>query len=338
MNFKKRQKILQLIDPELAQVELDKHYGKTKDETELLKTLAFKSVIKSLEIAANIKDGEQGPAGKDGESIVGPQGPSGKDGKDSTVPGPKGEQGPAGKDGAKGSDGKDGSPDSPREIAVKINSLKGEISYGVLKDVPNALTIDDVIKELKNPKSKLRLEKKDIKDMPLDMNDMRWHGGGLSKVAHDATLTGDGTDSNPLKAVAGGSGDVVGPAVAVDSNFASFDSTTGKLIKDSGKKAADFMAAGSVTQYTDEMAQDAVAKYFESVSKNIKSYPYELNYTGDTLTSIAYTVPAGTITKTFNYTGDILNTIVLSGNTPSGISLTKSFTYVGDNVSQIIYS
>ena len=182
MNFKKRQKILQLIDPELAQVELDKHYGKTKDETELLKTLAFKSVIKSLEIAANIKDGEQGPAGKDGESIVGPQGPSGKDGKDSTVPGPKGEQGPAGKDGAKGSDGKDGSPDSPREIAVKINSLKGEISYGVLKDVPNALTIDDVIKELKNPKSKLRLEKKDIKDMPLDMNDMRWHGGGISAI------------------------------------------------------------------------------------------------------------------------------------------------------------
>jgi len=31
-----------------------------------------------------------------------------------------------------------------------------------------------------------------------------------------------------------GTGDVVGPAVAVDNNFAAFDTTTGKLIKDSG--------------------------------------------------------------------------------------------------------
>jgi hypothetical protein len=40
---------------------------------------------------------------------------------------------------------------------------------------------------------------------------------------------------------------VVGPASAVDSNFASFDTTTGKLIKDSGAKAADFATAGSIT-------------------------------------------------------------------------------------------
>ncbi len=35
-------------------------------------------------------------------------------------------------------------------------------------------------------------------------------------------------------AVVGGSGDVVGPASAVDSNLAAFDTTTGKLIKDAG--------------------------------------------------------------------------------------------------------
>ena len=40
-----------------------------------------------------------------------------------------------------------------------------------------------------------------------------------------------------------GSGDVVGPASAVDSNFAAFDTTTGKLIKDSGSAAADFATA-----------------------------------------------------------------------------------------------
>ncbi len=39
---------------------------------------------------------------------------------------------------------------------------------------------------------------------------------------------------------ADGIGDVNGPASAVDGNFASFDLATGKKIKDSGKKAADF--------------------------------------------------------------------------------------------------
>ena len=40
-----------------------------------------------------------------------------------------------------------------------------------------------------------------------------------------------------------GSGDVVGPASAVNNNFVSFDGTTGKLIKDSGSKTADFAIA-----------------------------------------------------------------------------------------------
>ncbi len=42
-----------------------------------------------------------------------------------------------------------------------------------------------------------------------------------------------------------GSGDVVGPASVVDGNFAAFDTTTGKLIKDSGKGATSFDAAGA---------------------------------------------------------------------------------------------
>jgi len=42
-----------------------------------------------------------------------------------------------------------------------------------------------------------------------------------------------------------GSGDVVWPASAVDNNFASFNLTTGKIIKDSGYNAASFTAANS---------------------------------------------------------------------------------------------
>lgn len=44
--------------------------------------------------------------------------------------------------------------------------------------------------------------------------------------------------------VGSGTGDVVGPASAVDSNFAGFNTTTGKLIKDSGSKASDFATSG----------------------------------------------------------------------------------------------
>jgi hypothetical protein len=41
----------------------------------------------------------------------------------------------------------------------------------------------------------------------------------------------------------GGSGDVVGPSSATANNFVAFDGTTGKLVKDSAKNAADFATA-----------------------------------------------------------------------------------------------
>ncbi len=57
---------------------------------------------------------------------------------------------------------------------------------------------------------------------------------------------GDGvlpTDTSWQTIVGGGTGDVVGPASAVDGNFCSFNGTTGKLIKDSG-----ISSAGGLTQ------------------------------------------------------------------------------------------
>lgn len=82
-----------------------------------------------------------------------------------------------------------------------------------------------------------------------------------------------------------------------------------------------------------------VGDFFETVSKNLKSYDYTINYSGGSISSIEYTVPSGLIVKTFNYTGDQITSIVLSGETPSGISLTKTFTYdVDGNVEQVTYS
>lgn len=78
---------------------------------------------------------------------------------------------------------------------------------------------------------------------------------------------------------------------------------------------------------------------FETVSKNLKSNPYVLNYTGDLLTSIVYTTWATTsITKTLSYTGDQLTSVVLSGDLPALIQTTKTLTYTWDNLTSITYS
>ena len=78
---------------------------------------------------------------------------------------------------------------------------------------------------------------------------------------------------------------------------------------------------------------------FEAINKNLSAYAATLAYNvfGD-LSTIIYTVPSGTITKTFNYTAGDLTSIVLSGNTPSGINLTKTLTYTTGNLTGVSYS
>lgn len=82
----------------------------------------------------------------------------------------------------------------------------------------------------------------------------------------------------------------------------------------------------------------SVEESFESVSKNIKSWNSALVFTTGQLTSIVYTSGPNTITKTFNYTSGVLTSLVLSGDTPSGIQLTKTLGYVSGSLSTITYS
>ena len=85
--------------------------------------------------------------------------------------------------------------------------------------------------------------------------------------------------------------------------------------------------------------QATAQETFETVSKNIKSYPATLNYSGSILSSIVYSIGAATITKTLNYDiGGNLTSVVLSGDTPAGIALTKTLTYTGNNLTGITYS
>lgn len=76
---------------------------------------------------------------------------------------------------------------------------------------------------------------------------------------------------------------------------------------------------------------------FETVSANLSAYDNELNYDiNGNITDIVY---SNGVTKTFNYTGDDITSIVLSGSTPSGITLTKTLTYTVDgDVESIAYT
>ena len=82
-----------------------------------------------------------------------------------------------------------------------------------------------------------------------------------------------------------GSGNVVGPASAVDSNFAAFDTTTGKLIKDSGSSALSFASsvtsaiAASAVRY--DVAQELTASQMAQGRSNIGSFIPNVLINGD---------------------------------------------------------
>ena len=94
----------------------------------------------------------------------------------------------------------------------------------------------------------------------------------------------------------------------------------------------------TVSDFTAQIST-SLFNFYEIVNKNLKSYPAALNYNGSgDITSVVYTVPGGTITKTFNYTSGDLTSIVLSGNTPAGINLTKTLNYTAGNLTGVSYS
>lgn len=111
------------------------------------------------------KPGKDGRDGKDGKN--GSDGENGKDGID-------GKRGPAGLDGLNGKNGKDGKDGKDAEIDLSGYEKR-------LSSIEKSSTL--------KPKGAI---------------DQRWHGGGLSKVSTDSTLSGLGTPSSPLSVVGGG--------------------------------------------------------------------------------------------------------------------------------------
>jgi hypothetical protein len=85
--------------------------------------------------------------------------------------------------------------------------------------------------------------------------------------------------------------------------------------------------------------QSLLVASFEAYNQNIFGFPIaSTTFTGSRLDSMTYTSPAGSITRTFNYTGTKITSIVLSGAVPSGIPLTKTIVYDGDLISETSYS
>ena len=81
------------------------------------------------------------------------------------------------------------------------------------------------------------------------------------------------------------------------------------------------------------------AETFETVSKNLKAYPYEIAYSGGNVSTITYDLGGGLeIVKTFGYTSGDVTSITLSGNTPVSIDLVKTISYVDGNVDTVSYS
>ena len=78
---------------------------------------------------------------------------------------------------------------------------------------------------------------------------------------------------------------------------------------------------------------------FETISQNLKAYPYSINRTGDIISTVIYTLPGpATITKTFSYIDGRLSSVQLSG-TPLGPTVyTKLLTYTDELITGVSYT
>jgi len=122
---------------------------------------------------------------------------------------------------------------------------------------------------------------------------------------------------------------------------------TGTFLLGTRKKRGLYRSNGVTWEYAGDNTRDwsdiqnkpnIIQETYETVSKNLNSWDADFNYSLGNLVSIIYSNGISTINKTFNYTGSDLTSIVLSGDTPSGISLTKTLIYTSGELTGVTYS
>lgn len=222
--------------------------------------------------------------------------------------GPKGEKGDKGETGPQGIPGKNGIDGQTPNIDKAIKEA--------LSKIPKAEVIDTkVIIEKALDAFNESYKKDSLKLTALEKRLIRLGGGGASFF----TQLQDGNINNPTngqviaynsttlkwenRTAGGGSGDVVGPVSATDNAIARYDTTTGKLIKDSGITIADGTSGTlSGTNSGDQLMYGTIA---------VDGQPdLDPTGTGDTLnivagTNMTITTNPGTNELTFNATGGI---------------------------------
>ena len=174
----------------------------------------------SKKVLSEVKKGDKGDKGKDGYTPI--KGKDYFDGKDGYTP-IKGKDYFDGKDGKDGRDGKD----TDEEIIIEkvfelLQSGKKKLSTKHLSDFTDGL--EQTLRPIRSLMAGFR-------------------GGGDTVVAGTGIAITTNANGNKIISSTGGSGtgDVVGPSSAVADDIATFDGTTGKIIKDGGSKISNLI-------------------------------------------------------------------------------------------------
>jgi hypothetical protein len=91
---------------------------------------------------------------------------------------------------------------------------------------------------------------------------------------------------------------------------------------------------------SNNLSEHTLSSTYESVNKNLRSYPYTLTYSMGNVSTVTYDLGGGlSVVKTYSYSAGKLTTVVLSGDLPVIFStLTKNFFYTGANLTSVTYT
>lgn len=143
----------------------------------------------------------------------------------------------------------------------------------------------------------------------------------LNFVGAGVTVTDDSGDDATVVTINAGSGDVVGPASAVNNRFAAFDTTTGKLIKDSGVSAASFAAALGAD---DNYVTDAEKAALHAAVTVADSAEIDLTLTGQQISAslVAGSIDESKLDVSVNASLDLADSASQPGHTHSLSAIT----------------
>lgn len=320
--------------------------------------------------------GPEGPQGDEGESIVGPpgpkgdQGPAGKDGQ----PGAQGPMGPAGRDPVDGADGSPDTPEQIREKLLLLKGDQ-RLPASAIKNLPEVIQSLPQFPTISLPSGGGGAPKMEIlaNGTPLggDIRKINFKGTGFTSGARigdgvielnfsggsggsatfigltdvPATFVGQANKVVRVNAaetalefftLGAGTGDVVGPSSATDNAVARFDSTTGKLIQNSGVIIDDsnnvtmgqllkINAASGNPEFDFQEAGTTRAKTFYDVTNNRLTFQNNETNGADAL----YFADPATFTSDVAITGDtvVTGSVRASGNYDE--TTTNSGVYLG---------